>query len=70
MADVALSPEKSPEPPICNKILFYDYRLMPCCYKRRRFLAGPRGGLCTNIKCFHCGQKWNVCFESRFIEKI
>jgi hypothetical protein len=25
------------------------------------FLRGPEGGLCTNIKCAHCGACFNFC---------
>lgn len=36
------------------------------------FLEGPRGGLAVNIKCAHCGSKFNVCppwFAERIGEK-
>ena len=52
--------------------VFFDDHKMPCCGKERIFYRGASGGLCTNIKCFHCGEKFNVGFfiGSRFIEKI
>lgn len=49
--------------------IFYIDNFMPCCGKPVRFFNGPRGGDAINIKCFHCGQKWNICIPF-FIEKI
>lgn len=49
--------------------VFYFHKLMPCCGKDIKFFNGPRGGECTNIKCFHCGEKWNIC-PPFFIQKI
>ena len=49
--------------------IFYNLHLMPCCFKHRSFFKGPQGGMCTNIKCYHCGQKWNIC-PPFYIEKI
>ena len=40
--------------------IFYVEGLMPCCGKPLSFIRGPRGGNCTNIKCSHCGEKWNI----------
>ncbi len=52
------------------EITFFTDKKMPCCGKEIKFHEGPHGGLSTNIKCAHCGQKWNICPEIHFIEKI
>jgi len=49
--------------------MFFIDKIMPCCGKERRFFLGPRGGHCINVKCCHCGQKWNIC-PPHYIEKI
>ena len=49
---------------------FYVSRICPDCLKPRDFLQGPRGGLSVNIKCRFCGAEFNVCPQTRFIEKI
>lgn len=53
-----------------NVLLFYDQGTMPCCDKPIKYYPGPKGGDCTNIKCFHCGSKWNICPRARYIERI
>lgn len=52
------------------RTIFYEYELMPCCGKSVKYYRGPQGGLSENIKCAHCGQKWNICPTNHFIEKI
>jgi len=44
---------------------------MPCC-GAEEFRLGPRGGLCTNIKCSECGEEFNVVLSGDpvYIEKI
>lgn len=49
--------------------LFYGDEIMPCCGNPIKYFEGPEGACSTNIKCFHCGQKWNIC-PPLFIEKI
>lgn len=49
--------------------MFFHNNLMPCCGKPVRFFSGPKGGDSCNIKCFYCGQKWNIS-PPFFIEKI
>jgi len=51
-------------------LFFYNHKVMPCCFNYQRFFRGPRGGNSQNIKCFHCGHKWNICEEIKFIEDI
>lgn len=41
--------------------LFYFKKTMPCCLKPVKFFEGPHGGLSVNIKCAHCGTRWNIC---------
>lgn len=53
---------------ITAEIMFQD-KLMPCCGKPIKFYIGPTGGCSENIKCSHCGQKFNIC-PPYFIEKI
>ena len=53
-----------------NENLFFNQKIMPCCQNPVKFFKGPQGGLSVNIKCAHCGQYWNFCFEIRYIEKI
>jgi hypothetical protein len=42
-----------------EKEAWYGRALWPCCGKSG-YLAGPRGGMCMNIKCPRCGTKMNV----------
>jgi len=51
-------------------IIFYDHDLMPCCGKDIKYFKGPQGGYCTNIKCFYCGQKFNINPQTLYIVKI
>lgn len=60
--------DKSPRS--LTSYIFFDEKLMPCCGKEQRFFNGPRGGLCVNIKCFHCGHRWNICVYNGYIEDI
>ena len=53
-----------------NRFVFYRKNLMPCCMKEIKFFEGPHGGMSINIKCAHCGHKWNICPEAHFIEDI
>jgi len=53
-----------------NAITFYEFGKMPCCGKKAEFYEGPRGGMCTNIECAHCGHRWNICTQIKFIEDI
>ena len=55
---------------IYDKTIFYEDLLMPCCGHEVDFFNGPRCGFCTNIKCVHCGSKFNICLEMLFIERI
>ncbi len=52
------------------ELFFYEKNVMPCCMKEAKFFRGPEGGLCQNIKCFHCGHRWNIDEHSRYIEDI
>ena len=52
------------------KRLFFKEDTMPCCGKSpAKYYRGPEGGFSTNIKCFYCSEKWNIC-PPWFIEKI
>jgi len=53
-----------------NAELFYRTPLMPCCFKPVKYIEGPRGGLCINIECAHCGTRWNICRDTQYIAKI
>ena len=37
-----------------------EVHVCPDCGTYKEFLAGPRGGLCQNIQCGHCGSEFNV----------
>ncbi|MBA7478797.1 hypothetical protein ES707_14225 [subsurface metagenome] len=50
--------------------ILYDHHLMPCCGNPIKINAGPRGGMFTNIECRHCGQKFNMCPQTHYLEKI
>jgi len=49
---------------------FYHEGRMPCCGNPIGFYEGPRGGAGINIKCAHCGAKWNVAPIAQIIERI
>jgi hypothetical protein len=42
-----------------NKAVSLDKGICPDC-RGVRFLEGPHGGVCVNIKCANCGAKFNV----------
>ena len=48
---------------------FYELAIMPCCGGERGFYKGPKGGLCQNIMCEHCGAKFNIG-PIKFIQQI
>lgn len=58
-----------PIPPTLEEI-FYRDELMPCCGKPIKVFIGPRVGLFINIRCFHCGTKFNILPGFHFKEKI
>lgn len=60
--DARFTPERM------KKMLFKKKKL-PCCGSKK-FLEGPQGGLSMNIKCSKCGECFNVCWHTQFIEKI
>ena len=37
-----------------------DIQVCPDCGTYKKFLAGPHGGLCQNIRCGVCGSEFNV----------
>ena len=51
-------------------LFFYKHNVMPCCMLDRKFLTGDQGGNCQNIQCFHCGHKWNINKNTKFIQNI
>lgn len=50
--------------------IFFKEGMMPCCGNEISFFEGPSGGCCTNIKCAHCGSKWNMSSMTGTIERI
>lgn len=53
--------------------LMFEQNIMPCCNKpvsEVGFMEGPSGGMCMNITCGGCGQRWNISPSIGFIEKI
>lgn len=53
---------------IREKALLLEEQSCPDCGSMT-FYKGPEGGLSTNIKCFKCGSKYNVC-PPYFAERI
>lgn len=49
--------------------IFYQDKLMPCCGKPMRLFRRAYGGGSENVKCTHCGAKFNIC-PPCFIERI
>ena len=41
--------------------------IMPCCGNPIEIEMGPRGGIMTNIKCVHCGTRFNAYVHNDFI---